>query len=313
MAAPPPKPWERGGAASPAHVPGLSGSPLSPAASGAAGSSSAAGIGSAAAGSPAAAGSLGTPGSIGTNATQNGQTSYQQHYGSTLASRTGYGAGGLSGGYGGYNRGGMLGGYGGGYGGYGGGMYGGGGGMYGGGGYGGMMGGGPFGAFGMGDPDKDMGPSGMRNLEHMLVGLSPPLAQRPHRGSGSSSRAADAPDCAQMSFGRVTQMLEMNFDVLQHFLGSLMSLVERMRAMYTDARQLTGTVGRQSLEFGESSLTTARQVKSRLRRHPLSTLALACFALTVLLRSRARARRRPQPQLLRGPFELNGAWSGLGP
>ena len=56
---------------------------------------------------------------------------------------------------------------------------------------------------------------------------------------------------AQMSFGRLTQMLEMNFEVMQHFLGSLMSLVERVRAMYSDARQLTSTVGRQSLEFGE--------------------------------------------------------------
>ena len=40
---------------------------------------------------------------------------------------------------------------------------------------------------------------------------------------------------AQMSFGRLTQMLEMNFEVMQHFLGSLVSLVERVRAMYTDA------------------------------------------------------------------------------
>ena len=55
-----------------------------------------------------------------------------------------------------------------------------------------------------------------------------------------------------MSFGRLTQMLEMNFEVLQHFLSSLMNLVERVRAMYTDARQLTSTVGRQSLEFGEN-------------------------------------------------------------
>ena len=71
-----------------------------------------------------------------------------------------------------------------------------------------------------------------------------------------------------MSFGRLTQMLEMNFEVMQHFLGSLVSLVERVRAMYSDARQLTSTVGRQSLEFGESSISTARQAKSRLRRHP---------------------------------------------
>ena len=40
---------------------------------------------------------------------------------------------------------------------------------------------------------------------------------------------------AQMSFGRLTQMLEMNFEVMQHFLGSLVSLVERVRSMYADA------------------------------------------------------------------------------
>ena len=146
---------------------------------------------------------------------------------------------------------------------------------------------------------------------------------------------------AQMSFGRLTQMLEMNFEVMQHFLGSLVSLVERVRAMYSDARQLTSTVGRQSLEFGESSISTARQAKSRLRRHPhdsnakpsltpsltrtlnphphphphpntltrrhpLGSLALVCFALTLLLR-RAWQRKRRLPPV---PLPLEGVWSG---
>jgi hypothetical protein len=160
-------------------------------------------------------------------------------------------------------------------------MYGGGsmyGGMYGGMNGGGMYGGGgPFGAFGMnGQGDKDL-PSGMRNIEQML-----------------------------MSFGRLTQMLEMNFEVMQHFLGSLVSLVERVRAMYTDARQLSSTVGRQSLEFGESSISTARQAKSRLRRHPLGSLALVCFALTVLLRRAWQRKRRLPPVSL----PLEGVWSG---
>ena len=120
--------------------------------------------------------------------------------------------------YGGSPYGGSPYGYGGTYGA--GGLYGGG--MYGG--MGGMYGGGPFGAFGM-HGDKDL-PSGIRHIEQML-----------------------------MSFGRLTQMLEMNFEVMQHFLGSLVSLVERVRAMYSDARQLTSTVGRQSLEFGERSIS----------------------------------------------------------
>ena len=168
--------------------------------------------------------------------------------------------------YGGSPYGGSPYGYGGTYGA--GGLYGG---MYGGG----MYGGGPFGAFGM-HGDKDL-PSGIRHIEQML-----------------------------MSFGRLTQMLEMNFEVMQHFLGSLVSLVERVRAMYSDARQLTSTVGRQSLEFGESSISTARQAKSRLRRHPLGSLALVCFALTLLLR-RAWQRKRRLPPV---PLPLEGVWSG---
>ena len=88
--------------------------------------------------------------------------------------------------YGGSPYGGSPYGYGGTYGA--GGLYGG---MYGGG----MYGGGPFGAFGM-HGDKDL-PSGIRHIEQML-----------------------------MSFGRLTQMLEMNFEVMQHFLGSLVSLVQ---------------------------------------------------------------------------------------
>ena len=171
--------------------------------------------------------------------------------------------------YGGSPYGGSPYGYGGTYGA--GGLYGGG--MYGG--MGGMYGGGPFGAFGM-HGDKDL-PSGIRHIEQML-----------------------------MSFGRLTQMLEMNFEVMQHFLGSLVSLVERVRAMYSDARQLTSTVGRQSLEFGESSISTARQAKSRLRRHPLGSLALVCFALTLLLR-RAWQRKRRLPPV---PLPLEGVWSG---
>ena len=175
----------------------------------------------------------------------------QQQHG--LYGQRGYGS--SYGGYGGgmFNRGG-YGGYGsyGGYGGYGG-MYGGG--MYGGGMYG---GGGPFGMFGPmanPDPDKDPMPPGLRHLENLMY-----------------------------SFGRITQMLEMNFEVLQHFLGSMVALIEKLRAMYRDACQLSSTVKRQSLEFGESSISTVREARTRFRRHPIASIALIGLALSVLLR-----------------------------
>jgi len=149
-------------------------------------------------------------------------------------------------------------------GGYGSGMYGGGGMMYGRGMYG---GGGPFGAFGMHiDPDKDPMPPGLRQLENLMY-----------------------------SFGRITQVLEMNFEVAQHFLTSLVALFERLRSMYHGACQLSSTVSRQSLEFGESSLSTARVARSRVRRHPIASLSLIglCLSLLVrLVRSGMGARRR---------------------
>jgi hypothetical protein len=162
-----------------------------------------------------------------------------------------------AGGYGGYGA------YGGGYGGYGGGY--GGFGNYGG--YGsmgrGFLFGGPFGGM-HGDTEKDQMPPGLRHLETVLF-----------------------------SIGRITQMLEMNFEVLQHFLGSVTALVERMRTMYNDARTLSTTVGRQSLEFGQSSLTTVREARLRVRRHPLASLTIISLCLTLLFRLlRLRVSRR---------------------
>ena len=100
---------------------------------------------------------------------------------------------------------------------------------------------------------------------------------------------------AQYSFGRITQVLEMNFEVAQHFLTSLVALFERLRSMYHGACQLSSTVSRQSLEFGESSLSTARVARSRVRRHPIASLSLIglCLSLLVrLVRSGMGARRR---------------------
>ena len=75
-------------------------------------------------------------------------------------------------------------------------------------------------------------------------------------------------------------MLEMNFEVLQHFLGSLLALLERLRGMYRDACQVT----RQSLEFGESSLGAARGAGSRVRRHPVLFVALVTALVTLVRR-----------------------------
>ncbi len=249
---------------------------------------------------------------------------------------------------------------GGGYGGYGGdaGGYGGYGGGYGG--YGGY--GGPFGGFG-GDPSAM--PPGLKRLEDLLY-----------------------------AFGRITQMLEMNFETLQHFLNAVIALVERMRSMCAprppppppprgaphltpapprargpprapahtpplprpptgagpradpdggfwppppgrgpappdrplcarsdsraaarrarDACQLSTTVTRQSLEFGESSLSSARRVEKGIRRRPLATAGLVAFILALLTRLISRgifgSRARPRQRIAaRG---LESAWGG---
>ena len=108
----------------------------------------------------------------------------------------------------------------------------------------------------------------------------------------------------------------MNFEVLQHFLSSLMALFERLRAIYNDARQLTSNVGRQSLEFGQSSLTTVSEARSRVRQYPVTSLSLACFCISLLLRRYGRRRGAPTGHLapaatLADAFatsSLDGAW-----
>ena len=167
-----------------------------------------------------------------------------------------------------------YGGYGAGIGGYGGGYSG----MprLGGGFYGGGIGG-PFGALGA-DPDKDMMPPGLRQFEQLLF-----------------------------SVGRITQMLEMNFEVLQHFLTSLVGLIERVRALYGDARQLTSRLCRQSLEFGESSMSTMQEAQSRVRRHPITACGLIVLCLSILLRLRQRLTLNGDREVYLGSW---GAGSG---
>ncbi|KAL1496608.1 hypothetical protein AB1Y20_014212 [Prymnesium parvum] len=169
---------------------------------------------------------------------------------------------------------------------YGSGMYGGayGNGLYAGGGMGSFMGMGMgMGGMGVGmgfDPDKDPMPPGLRHLENLMF-----------------------------SSTRILQVIEMNFEVLQHFLGSMMALFERLRAIYNDTRQLTSSVGRHSLEFGESSLSTARVAKSRVWRYPLSSLGLVCFCL-MLLQRRYRGRvTRPMSAGDRSPSSLTDAFA----
>ena len=151
--------------------------------------------------------------------------------------------------------------------------------------------GGPFGAMHWGmDPSKDPMPPGLKQLESLLY-----------------------------SVGRITQMLEMNFDILQHFIGSLVSLIERVRALYADACQLTSKVHRQSLEFGESSLTTVRDAHSRVRRYPFASIAIVLTALSLLFRlKRVIASRMGRPQRFThkhptlgdtfASLALDGAW-----
>ncbi|KAL3893489.1 MAG: hypothetical protein SGPRY_014198, partial [Prymnesium sp.] len=110
---------------------------------------------------------------------------------------------------------------------------------------------------------------------------------------------------------RILHVIEMNFEVLQHFLGSMMALLERLRTIYRDTRQLTSTVGRHSLEFGQSSLSTASQARSRLARHPLAASSLFAFCLALILRMyKPLTRRRARLSNAFASSVLDGAWSG---
>jgi len=88
-------------------------------------------------------------------------------------------------------------------------------------------------------------------------------------------------------------MLEMNFEVLQHFIGSASSLFERISTMYFDAQRATSVMHRQSLEFGESSYSVVRRVRFHARENPIKCLSLAAFCLGLLARyARPRMRQR---------------------
>jgi hypothetical protein len=92
-------------------------------------------------------------------------------------------------------------------------------------------------------------------------------------------------------------MLEMNFEVMQHFLGSASALFERLANMYHDAQRASSVIHRQSLEFGESSFSVVRRVRSHARDNPVKCLGLAAFCLGLLARFvQPKLRRRPALQ-----------------
>ena len=244
-----------------------------------------------------------------TTATASSSTAYGGAYGASTYSRYG-GYGGVGSPYGGAGYGGYSG-----YGGLGGGLYGGGG-MYGGG----MYGGGMYRGGMMGrelDPSKDFMPPGMRQLEDWLL-----------------------------VFGRITQALEMNFEVrraprarppaaprsprraaaplapraaqranphgpppqmLHHFLAAVGALAERARAMYTEAANLTTAVGRRSLEFGESSLPIARELSERASSQFRRRRKLACLALVGFCLALLRRHYRRPRRVAHGGAALGAA------
>merc|ERR1712087_417634 len=116
------------------------------------------------------------------------------------------------------------------------------------------------------------------------------------------------------SVGRITHMLEMNFEVLQHFLNSAAMLCEKLRALYSDAALVTSAMGRQSLEFGESSLSTAQRARSRLQQHPIKTvLGLVSLSFLLLMRYFSTRRRLRATSAAALPYafantSLDAAW-----
>eukprot|EP00965_Chrysotila_dentata_P258373 6213198-Pleurochrysis_carterae.AAC.8 len=93
-------------------------------------------------------------------------------------------------------------------------------------------------------------------------------------------------------------MLEMNFAVLQHFLASASALCERLRRTYADAYAVGSSVGRHSLEFGASSIQTARQARSRLNGSVIGARAVRLGAITIAIAILSRfvtSRRRWRP------------------
>lgn len=254
------------------------------------------------------------------------------HSAYTPPSTYGGGYGGGFGGYGGYGSGygGAYGsGYGGTYGGYGGGAYGG----YGGG-YGrpNFLGGlSPAGGF-LGQPPPgeisgllpDSLGGGLRSIEQAMVRRAPHSRPRPTVGR---RMAVPWPCCApahvplaprvpcprptpcgraQFTFGRLTQLLEMNFETLHHFLGALGAFAERVRAVSGEFSSLGVSVRRQSIEFGEASVARLHQLRGRPRRLAAVLLLVLALVLRAVLRARG-SRGAPRGRTTRR-LRLESAW-----
>ncbi len=60
--------------------------------------------------------------------------------------------------------------------------------------------------------------------------------------------------------------------------------------MYADAVRVTTDMRRQSLEFGESSLSTVQKAQSRVRKQPLTCMGIVALCLLILQRYVRRPR-----------------------
>ena len=67
--------------------------------------------------------------------------------------------------------------------------------------------------------------------------------------------------------------------------------MERLRNMYADAARVTSDMRRQSLEFGESSLSTVKRAQSRVRKQPLTCMGIVALCLLILQRYYRRPRQ----------------------
>ena len=98
---------------------------------------------------------------------------------------------------------------------------------------------------------------------------------------------------AQLTFGRITQLMEMNLEAVLRFIGALGAFTERLRSMsgdFSSLSTLTSSVRRRSIEFGESSLARLRQVQMDRQR----VLSASAVLIALLLAFRRRWRGPPR-------------------
>jgi hypothetical protein len=100
----------------------------------------------------------------------------------------------------------------------------------------------------------------------------------------------------------VTQLLEMNLEMILRFIGSVAAFSERLRSVGGDVSSLTASVQRQSIEFGERQVARLRQLRPDRRRLLVGLLlALAC---ALRFRALGAERRRRPRGAGPGPLQL---------